>query len=257
MEGIEGEEDELELKKAQQDLERAEKEITQFEHLAKTIEQWKTQDGRIVGKAVLSPPIGVSNSPNDYMIDWCLYEVDESKIDPTHSPRNVIDLGTEIRPEKMTRILNPNVQNRHKFTYPVDRQLNIRGIIPLNEIKRPNMLDKDGNRCLLVLKRGMMTGLTIGIANEIRSYTRSYFDDGTQITAKEWAILGYSKETGAFSKKGDSGALIFDATARMGGLLTGGSGLTATSDITYATPMEFLLENIQQTWKRKVDVNVG
>lgn len=81
-------------------------------------------------------------------------------------------------------MLNPNVQNRHKLSYPVDRQLLPRGILPIGEMTRPQMLDKDDNPCLLMLKRGRTTGVTVGIANEIFSYTRNYFDDGTH-TAKE------------------------------------------------------------------------
>lgn len=251
--GQEGDDTAQELKEAKEAHENAEKGITRFEDLIMELDAWKTQDSREVGKVFISPSIG-ADLATGYTIDWCLYEINASKIDLTNFRGNVIDLGTKIRPEKMTRMLNPNIQNRHKFCYPTDRLLSLRGILPISEMTQPKMLDKDGNPCILVLKRGMQTGVTVGIANQILSYSRSYFDDGTRIVAKEWAILSYSKKMAPFSEPGDSGALIVDATGQLGGLLTGGSGLTDTSDITYATPLEFLLAHMEKIAKRKFKV---
>ena len=251
--GQEGDDTAQELKDAKEAHKNAEKGITRFEDLIMELNAWKTQGSREVGKVFISPSIG-ADPATGYTIDWCLYQIDASKIDLTNFLGNVIDLGTKIPPEKMTRMLNPNVQNRHKFCYPTDRLLSLRGILPISEMTQPKMLDKDGNPCILVLKRGMKTGVTVGIANQISSYSRSYFDDGTRIIAKEWPILSYSKEMGPFSQPGDSGALIVDATGQLGGLLTGGSGLTETSDITYATPLEFLLAHMEKIAKRKFSV---
>ena len=119
------------------------------------------------------------------------------------------------------------------------------------------MLDVNGKRCLLMLKHGSATGLTLGRANEIISITRYYFKDGTMVTANEWVIFGYSEEMGPFPAPGDSGALIVDAMSGMGGVLNTGSGLTVTTDLTYATPQEFLLPHMEKTWKAKFDINPG
>lgn len=56
----------------------------------------------------------------------------------------------------------------------------------------------------------------------------------------EWIILPYDNNPGAFSKGGDSRSMIASGTGEFAGLLTGGSGKTETSDITYATPMFWL-----------------
>ena len=45
-----------------------------------------------------------------------------------------------------------------------------------------------------------------------------------------------NKDSGAFSAKGDSGSCVADAFNRVGGILTGGSGATESSDVTYVTP---------------------
>jgi hypothetical protein len=68
--------------------------------------------------------------------------------------------------------------------------------------------------------------------------------------------MPYSKESGAFSPVGDSGAVVCDIRGRMGGLLTAGAGITDTTDITYVTLMEFLQVDIEATLKRKITINV-
>lgn len=67
-----------------------------------------------------------------------------------------------------------------------------------------------------------------------------YFANQTHRDSIEWAILPYDNDSGAFSKGGDSGSMIASGTGEFGGLLTGGSGKTESSDITYATPTFWL-----------------
>ncbi|KAM6489864.1 hypothetical protein JOM56_013416, partial [Amanita muscaria] len=47
---------------------------------------------------------------------------------------------------------------------------------------------------------------------------------------------------GAFYTLGDSGSIIADPMGRIVGLLTGGSGQTDSTDVTYATPFYWLLD---------------
>lgn len=169
---------------------------------------------------------------------------------------NVVDLGNPIPAGKYMELMNPNIQNPHKFIWPLDRQFRLRGKIPPNEMKRPIMLNKDGTPCFLVLKRGRTTDMTYGIGTEIFSVTRTHIPNGPTFKAKEWPIMPYSKESGAFSAVGDSGAVVFDVRGRMGGLLTAGAEITDTTDITYVTPMEFLQVDIEATLKRKITINV-
>jgi hypothetical protein len=49
------------------------------------------------------------------------------------------------------------------------------------------------------------------------------------------------KEPGPFSAKGDSGSVIVDG---FGGILTGGSRLTDSSDMTYVTLIKFIMDVI-------------
>jgi hypothetical protein len=78
-----------------------------------------------------------------------------------------------------------------------------------------------------------------------KPYVRGYFKDNSPTKSKEWAIVPYDTKSGPFSAPGDSGAVIVDGLGRIGGLLTGGCGITDTSDISYTTPITFLLESIK------------
>lgn len=138
----------------------------------------------------------------------------------------------------------PNAKNSHNFDFPGDRLLRLWGTIGLEEMRKPTMYDQNGERCILVLKNARTTGLTVGRANNIASYTRKYFGNNTFI-AKEWSILPFDKDSGTFSDKGDSGAVVVDGAGRIGSILTGGGGATESSDVAYVTPISIVLKIIQ------------
>jgi hypothetical protein len=52
-------------------------------------------------------------------------------------------------------------------------------------------------------------------------------------------------ESGPFSAPGDSGSIVADGRGRVGGLITGGAGNTKFVDVTYATPLFWLLPRIK------------
>lgn len=119
------------------------------------------------------------------------------------------------------------------------------------------MWDSEGELCSLVVKNGNATGTTIGRANGIFSIVREYSNDPSiHQTAMEWGIINYDSKSGAFSKPGDSGSIIADIRGRIGGMLTGGSGKTESSDITYATPCWWLLERIRANGFPDAHLNV-
>lgn len=102
-----------------------------------------------------------------------------------------------------------------------------------------------------------MSGLTFGTYNEAKSVIRT-ITDSTQVIALEWCVVSYphDKRTAAFSEAGDSGACIWEvADRRIAGMLTGGLGrdqvlqngtfnLDMAVDVTYSTPIEWILEDI-------------
>jgi len=145
--------------------------------------------------------------------------------------------------------MHPHHASRAQFTYPEDKLMPLRGFVDHGELCKPTMLDANEEACLIVVKNGAATGVTFGRASGIESFTRDYDDlGGIKSTSREIAIYSYSKEDGAFSCCGDSGSVIADANHRIVGMLTGGAGLTNSTDVTYASSYAFLQERIRQAF---------
>ncbi|KAI6097141.1 hypothetical protein EV401DRAFT_2247385 [Pisolithus croceorrhizus] len=223
--------------------EKAIRALNQFHD--ETTKYWSEESQRVLGHIAYSPPLTFGTGAEKYTEDWALIELDRNKIDWDTFKGNVIDLGTDIPVYDFTLRMYPNPTARTSFRYPSNRLLPIQGVIKQGELRRPEMLDQDGESCLIVTKNGCTTGLTIGRATGVESFVRTYFPDGRQETSMEWAILPYSHKSGAFSAPGDSGAIIVDGKGRIGGLLTGGAGQTESTDVTYATPFYWLLQRIK------------
>ena len=120
------------------------------------------------------------------------------------------------------------------------------GTITDDLTRNPDMWDSSGEPCLLVVKSGNATGTTIGCANGIFSIVRDYFNDmSINQTFMEWGIINYDSKSKVFSEPGDSGSAITDIRGRIGGILTGSTGKTKSSDMTYATPFWWLLRCIR------------
>lgn len=220
---------------------------------------WDTPEGRLLGHVVFSPPLGVSVGSDCYTEDWAVIEIDSSKIDSSNFLGNVIDLGTSPSVVDFSQWMTPNLPNRPFYEYLSDRLLKLQGIIPVEEMWHPPApaapLNASGEPCLMVTKRGSATGLTVGRASNICSYVRNDSGDGIVRISKEWAIIQRDLKSNAFAEVGDSGAVIVDGLGRMGGLLTGGAGKPGGFDITYATPVTFLLKCMEEKGLYKPNIN--
>jgi len=213
---------------------------------------WATPESRVLGHVVLSPPIDVDG--DNYTEDWAVIQIDASKVNVTNFDGNAIDIGSRISPYDFICMMSPDPRNAHSFEYPLDCLLRLKGTIPDEEMRNLTALDENNNPCLMVVKRGNATGLTVGRANDVFSYVRDYNGGGNTKTSKEWAILPFDSKSG-FSEKGDSGSFIVDGLGRVGGLLTSGTGATISSDITYATPISFLLKCMEDKGLHKPNIN--
>ncbi|KAG9019614.1 hypothetical protein FRB90_012460 [Tulasnella sp. 427] len=254
MEAAEGRDASMEREEDQTDLEKAKKAIEALGTFYQQVSaDWATLDSRVLGHVILSPPISVSSE--GYTVDWAVIEIDASKIDKGNFKGNAIDLGTLIPVGEFVRMICPNYMNDRTFKYPAFRNLKLQGTIPYDEMRSPRALDQYGKPCLMVVKRGYGSGLTVGRANNFFSYVRSYMDDGSVQTSKEWAILPRDSKSRSFAEQGDSGSVIVDGSGRIGGLLTGGAGDPDDLDITYATPIDFLLKSMEQNGLYKPNIN--
>lgn len=122
-----------------------------------------------------------------------------------------------------------------EFVYPPEGLFKLRGILTQEEIRAPNNKSHPIRR---VIKRGSTTLTTVGGLSGFLSHVRRYFATGN-IDSVEAAVHPHN-DSGPFSRGGDSGSVIFDALGRFVALLTGGTGKTDLSDITFGTPMHWL-----------------
>lgn len=80
--------------------------------------------------------------------------------------------------------------------------------------------------------------MTVGRATTSASYTRKYLSDNNNstIVSKELTILPFAQSSRALSAEGDSGFVVID----------GGGGGTDSTDVTYGTPISFVMEIIRR-----------
>jgi hypothetical protein len=79
--------------------------------------------------------------------------------------------------------MHPHPEGRSSFKYPVNGLLQIKGVVKEEEIRQPTSLDISGEECLIVIKNGNSTGLTIGRGTGIESFIREYNDHGIKSRA--------------------------------------------------------------------------
>ena len=229
------------------EVERAKSILEGFNKQVKS--RWAKPIDRVLGHIIYSPPIELGSGPEKWTQDFAVIKIDPDMIDAKNFMGNVIDLGTKYSPDVLMKMMYPNPKNGHSFTHPDDRLLWLFGSIPMKDMRHPPDIDQDDEACLMVVKDGNTTGLTIGRANGVRSLQRNYKDGPTGYSL-EWTIVSYDTMSGPFSRPGDSGAVVADGRGRIGGIITGGSGVTDENDVTYATSIHFLMKRIKTKFPR-------
>ncbi|KAH9933544.1 hypothetical protein B0H21DRAFT_825804 [Amylocystis lapponica] len=240
--GVDGDDDdEDEVAEAKKELELTRGQFKAVNDAIETLEQFYSQ--HVIGHIRSSPAVAFNVGPEGFTEDWGAFEIDGPKFAKAFKG-NVLDLGEHgDPPDEFTLKMDLRDAGPTTFKYPSDRLLPLRDMISEELMCRPDMLDHDSEPCLIVIKSGNATGVTIGRATGIFSFVRV---DDTGEESKEWAIYNYDENSGVFSAPGDSGSIVVDGRGRIGGLLTGGAGKTETSDVTYVTPMFWLWPRIKE-----------
>ncbi|CAE6450737.1 hypothetical protein ACGC1H_006560 [Rhizoctonia solani] len=233
------------LAKVQRNLDDTRDMIAELRKFFATLKKdWSEINNRIIGHVVWSPPIAAGTDPHCYTRDVCVIKLDKEKFLP-NLRGNVIDLGTEIDSGKFMSLLYPRDDVPSEFDYPDDRNYLLKVILAAAKIKEPNSQDIKGDPTRFVIKRGLTTHTTIGRLNGFESHQRRYARCG-HFDSVEVAVYPYDNDSGPFSRPGDSGAAIVGADNDFVAQLTGGTGSTDSSDITYGTPMEWLWYDVIQ-----------
>lgn len=109
---------------------------------------------------------------------------------------------------------------------------------------KPNNKVHKGDPMRYVKKRGLTTLTRIGCLTGFESHVRRYFTLGSRDSV-EAAVCPSDKDSGPFSRGGDSGSIIVDAFGKFVALLTDGTGPTDSPDITFGSQMYWLWEIIR------------
>jgi hypothetical protein len=151
------------------------------------------------------------------MEDWAVVEIDDAKVDSTNFVGNIIDLSATVPMNEFIDWMHQHPSNPHSSDYPGNRLLKFYNAIPNEETWKPSERNVDHNNdpCIIVMKRGYASDLTIGCLNSIRSFTRFYSKGQPGQMSKAVTILPRNSNLGAFSKPGDSGSAVIDGKGRL------------------------------------------
>lgn len=214
---------------------------------------------RIIGHVLFAPAfgIGATQRGSQRLRDWALIDL--------HQDKHNTNLDRLQNRAMITRWVEEDLRNtvRAEFGESVGHELEIdgsqtvrlTGTITEEEIYTTRLQRESQSldaKAIMVLKYGRKTGLTVGLANQVKSVLRfPREDDPNGQLSEEWCIVGSKKSRWnpdcTFSEPGDSGACVWDIRGRIGGMITSGLGheLRKTLDVTYATPIEWLMEDIR------------
>lgn len=154
-------------------------------------------------------------------------------------------LGPEMSESKIKSLIYERDDVPTDFKYPDNGLLHLQGTLTADDVNNPTNLNLEGDRVRRVLKRGFTTNTTVGTLTKFMSFVRQYFRNSKE-ESLEVAILSHERDSGTFSKDGDSGSLIVSTVGEFVALLTGGTNKgTDSSDITYATLFEWVWELVK------------
>ncbi|KDQ61043.1 hypothetical protein JAAARDRAFT_709558 [Jaapia argillacea MUCL 33604] len=219
-----------------------------FEFYRNITNFWSAESQRILGHVVYAPPMTVGTGDSKCTEDWALIELNRAKYNWDTFQGNVIHLGSKLNRYQFLKKMYPDAETRTNFKYPRGGLMQLRKIVTHDELRRPTMLDANGEDCIIVVKNGSTTGATLGRVSGIESFVREYKDYAIHSTSREIAVYAYSNKDGAFSAPGDSGSVVGDANYSIVGMLIGGAGQKDSTDVTYVSAYAFLDERIKKAF---------
>ncbi|KAF5637951.1 hypothetical protein F52700_4654 [Fusarium sp. NRRL 52700] len=228
------------------------------ENTLKRLEPFESMESRTVGHVLFSPKFGLSSSSQARFRDWALIELDQKKHETL-----VKKLANKLPARLHALFAHPEFMLQHDVILGRKRMhfgiagldtFTQTGVMPEAEMRCPDFESKVTGKTAIdedfmrVCMYGSASGASHGVTNTARSVVRRVVG-GVPMVSEEWCILGsiqYEKRK-YFSQQGDSGASIMGDDGRVAAILTCGArgAIGETHHISYATPIEWLLEDIR------------
>ncbi|KAI9166364.1 hypothetical protein HJFPF1_02464 [Paramyrothecium foliicola] len=211
---------------------------------------------RAIGHILFAPPYELVDGR--WWRDWALIELHQDRhAARLFGPGTNIENRVWLEPTETHKMFHSAMSKEKKLRTEVptpigdinDTMALSHEIIPEAQLRHPSTLNAMDDAVLIVGKYGANTSLTFGFGNQVKSLVRRPGGRNRDYTSEEWCVVGGRRESGArredFSVPGDSGSVIWDMNQRIGGMITAGVGARSGIEVTYATPMELLLEDIR------------
>ncbi|KAF4416413.1 hypothetical protein F53441_14547 [Fusarium austroafricanum] len=236
-----------------------ESKLQDLKELEERLEHLKDDDTRVIGHVLFSPKYSLGPSTNQggkRLRDWALIELHPDKHrTPLQNLQNQTIAGSRGRQE-LDMALDAELKRDKQEALGVQldfdiwtNTFNLKGTVPEDEMRHPALqVCQSDENVMIVGKFGRSSGLTFGLVNEVKSVQRTFAGNEW---SEEWCIVGHRRKKvdqtrTDFTKRGDSGSCIFDLKGRIAGMVTGGRETGAgVHDITYATPIDWLLDDIR------------
>lgn len=152
--------------------------------------------------------------------------------------------GTKFSTQELTNLFYPQSGGRMTFKWPPGGQLRIKGWVMCELLANPDCYDSNGEQCLIIMKEGNTTDLTVGRYASLESYLCSKLS----IKSIKLTIYNYNELSSLFSTKGNSGSLVFNGQGQMVSILHSGMLLGRTSHITYTFPAWWAIKVLKERY---------
>ncbi|KAI1437607.1 hypothetical protein GGR50DRAFT_49204 [Xylaria sp. CBS 124048] len=237
-------------------MERAIPFLEDFDTAVSKILNEEPKGSRVVGHVAAMAPFEAS--PKGFFRDWALISLDTSKLSDDRGGFSNKIYVTEVGYSNLMKGLPFYEHQAQDMVHFINSKADKSGFIWLhsNTPSTASVCKSVG-----VGKRGATSGLTFGATNEIKAIVRH----GKQSSVgREYVIVGVEPWV-PFSEHGDSGAVVFDTEGAIIAIISAGyadgnttSGqfeeIQKNTDLTFATPIEAVLEDIRCVTKSDVEI---
>ncbi|KAF8125025.1 hypothetical protein EV363DRAFT_1402708 [Boletus edulis] len=238
-EQAEEDEEALQIKKGQ--LDKVNRDNRRLQAFFKEVNmQWNDIARRNIGFVDWAPSISIDVDDRHYTRDIGTVELDPQKF-KDYFQGNVVQLGNKFTSHKLNTMFWPNNTNPSGIKFPFNGLLRIQGVVKRELLATPDCYDDNGDPVYIVGKDGNTTDFTMGRYFGLEAYLCDKFGK----ESIEVAVYNYSKTSGNFSAKGDSGSLIFTGDGRMLAILHSGMPKGLSSHVSYGTPAWWAVEQLQ------------